>query len=94
MHFEWDDNKRASNLEKHGIDFQDAVKFFDSDVICFEDNRQNYGEQRYIAIGKVEGRLIVTAYTYRNRNIRILSMRKANARERRFYARYIKNRLA
>jgi len=93
MHYEWDENKRVSNLEKHGIDFRDAARFFDSDVICFEDNRQNYGEKRYIALGKIEGRLVVTACTWRNRNVRILSMRKANARERRLYEEYFKNRL-
>lgn len=93
MHYEWDENKRVSNLEKHGIDFRDAARVFDSDVICFEDNRQNYGEKRYIALGIIEGRLVVTAYTWRNRNVRILSMRKANARERRLYEQYFKNRL-
>ncbi len=93
MQYEWDENKRAGNLEKHGIDFRDAASFFDSDVICFEDNRQVYEEMRFIALGKIEGRLIVTAYTWRNRNIRILSMRKANAREGKLYEEYIKNRL-
>jgi len=93
MQFEWDESKRASNLEKHGIDFRDAVIFFESDLVCFEDDRHNYGEKRFIAFGQLAGRLLVTAYTLRNGNIRILSMRKANARERRLYEQYIKDRL-
>lgn len=93
MEFDWDENKRASNLEKHGIDFHDAASFFACDLVCFEDDRQNYGEKRFIAFGKLAGRLIVTAYTLRNDKIRVLSMRKANARERRLYEQYIKDRL-
>ena len=93
MPFEWDENKRLRNLDKHGIDFQDAEQFFDSNPMCFHDVRQDYGEERFIAFGTIEGRLIMTAYTYREETIRIISMRKANARERILYERTIQNRL-
>ncbi len=93
MTFEWDDTKRSSNLAKHGIDFKEAERFFNSEPICFEDFRQNYNEKRFIAFGKIEERLIITVYTLRKDNIRIISMRKANARERRLYEQYIQNRL-
>ena len=93
MHFDWDENKRILNLEKHGIDFQDAETFFNSNPICFEDNRQDYGEKRFIAFGTIQKRLVVTAYTFRKEKIRIISMRKANSRERRLYEQYITNRL-
>lgn len=93
MPFEWDKNKRTSNLEKHGIDFEEAKSFFDSNPLCFRDNRKNYGEKRFIAFGKIENRLIITAYTQRKDKIRIISMRKANARERRLYEQYIQDKL-
>ncbi len=93
MHFEWENNKRLSNIVKHGIDFQDAIIFFESEPICFEDDRHNYGERRYVAFGMIKARLIVTVYNFRNNNIRILSMRKANSRERRLYEQHIKDQL-
>ncbi len=93
MQFDWDENKRGSNLEKHGIDFHDAPDFFESDLLCFEDDRKDYGEKRFVAFGRLAGRLIVTAYTLRYESIRILSMRKASDRERRLYEQYIKDRL-
>lgn len=93
MQFEWDENKRSSNLEKHGIDFVDAERFFESDPLCFEDHRQDSNEKRYIAFGKIEGRLIITVYTMRVNNIRIISMRKANSRERGLYEQYLQNGL-
>jgi len=93
MPFEWDKNKRLSNLAKHGIDFRDAERFFKTEPLCFEDCRQDYNEKRFIAFGEIEERLIITVYTLRKDNIRIISMRKANARERRLYEQYIQNRL-
>jgi uncharacterized DUF497 family protein len=80
-------------MAKHGIDFRDAERFFNAEPICFEDCRQDYNEKRFIAFGKIEERLIITVYTLRDDNIRIISMRKANARERRLYEQYIQNRL-
>ncbi|WP_363330991.1 BrnT family toxin [Desulfonatronospira sp.] len=85
--------KRDSNLEKHGIDFHDAPAFFESDLLCFESDRQDYVEKMLVAFGQLAGRLIVTAYTLRNESIRILSMHKASDRERRLYEQYIKDRL-
>ena len=93
MVFEWDENKRLSNLKKHGIDFQDVEQFFDSNPICFQDDRKDYGEERFVAFGIIEGRVIITAYTYREQTIRIISMRKANARERRLHEQYLQNKL-
>jgi len=93
MAFEWDENKRLSNLEKHSIDFQDAELFFESNPSCFKDCRKDYGEERFVAFGTIEGRLIITAYTNREGTLRIISMRKANARERRLYEHYLQDRL-
>ena len=87
--FEWDENKRLSNLEKHGLDFFDAAELWSFPMMICEDQRYQYGENRYIALGLLEKRVVVCAYTTRDNNIiRIISFRKANSRE---VQRYEKN---
>ena len=85
MNFEWDPAKRASNILKHGLYFEDAAAVFNS--LCFtnEDLRQHYGEKRFICTGKLGGRLVVIVYAIRGTSYRIISMRKANERERQDY---------
>jgi uncharacterized protein len=94
MRFEWDDEKRLANVEKHGVDFNDAPKLFSGLFLTLEDTRQNYGEQRFIALGHVEKRLMVIAFTKRNGVVRIISMRKANEREQKKFKDAIAVRLA
>jgi len=48
MQFEWDENKRQANIEKHGIDLADAVKIFNGFISSQEDLRSDYGEKRYV----------------------------------------------
>lgn len=85
MKFEWNENKRQTNITKHGIDFMDAQKIFDYDTVTIEDNRFNYGEQRFIAIGLLNSKMIVVVYTERENIIRIISARKATKNEQRIY---------
>ncbi|AFZ54445.1 BrnT family toxin [Cyanobacterium aponinum] len=85
MKFEWDENKRQTNITKHGIDFIDARKIFDYDTVTIEDNRFNYGEQRFIAIGLLNGKIIVVVYTEISNKIRIISARKATKNEQQIY---------
>jgi len=85
MKFEWDENKRQTNITKHGIDFIDAQKIFDYDTVTIEDNRFNYGEQRFIAIGLLNGKIIVVVYTEISNKIRIISARKATKNEQQIY---------
>lgn len=85
MKFEWDENKRQTNVTKHGIDFIDAQKIFDYDTVTIEDNRFNYGEQRFIAIGLLNGKIIVVVYTEISNKIRIISARKATKNEQQIY---------
>ena len=86
FNFEWDENKRISNLEKHGVDFIDAAEFWSSPMVVIDDQRYQYGENRYIALGLLKKRVVVCAYTVRqNSVIRIISFRKANDREVKFY---------
>jgi uncharacterized DUF497 family protein len=89
MEFEWHERKRRSNLEKHGIDFWDAIGIFEGPVLTVPDNRA-YGEQRYRAIGVIDGMEIVVVYTERRNAIRIISARRANRHERQDYKDYFK----
>ena len=94
MKFEWDENKNESNIEKHGLDFEDASEIFDSPMLIALDTRQNYGEDRWIGLGLWEHRVVVVAYTYRDSDIlRVISMRKALQHEKFQYEEFFRNRL-
>lgn len=82
--FEWDENKKNNNLDKHGIDFLDAIEIFnDLNRIEFENNRQ--GETRIQTVGKVHDVVLFLVYTLRGRTKRIISVRKASKNEREAY---------
>jgi uncharacterized DUF497 family protein len=84
--FEWDDAKAEANLRKHGISFRAASSVFDDPLVVIElDLSEDYGEDRFVATGRVEGLLVTVVYTERGDCIRIISARKANADERRTY---------
>lgn len=85
MEFEWDEAKRQSNLEKHGVDFVDAAQVLADAPLMLEDTRYEYGEMRCLALGELHGLLFVVAFTLRDGAFRIISARRANARERRHY---------
>lgn len=88
MEFEWDESKRQSNLEKHGVDFVDAAIVLVKARFIVEDLRCDYGEQRYLALGEKRNLLFVVAFTLRNGVFRIISARRANLRERKNYEKY------
>jgi uncharacterized protein len=83
--FEWDEEKRASNLAKHGVDFIDMAPMFEGKLLEGVDARLDYGETRIRCLGEIEGRAYVVVYTRRGQNRRIISARKANVREQRTY---------
>jgi uncharacterized DUF497 family protein len=85
MKFEWDKNKRLSNLHKHKIDFIDAKKIFYSKIVTIEDDRENYGEQRFITFGNLQGCVVAIVHTETDEIIRIISIRKATKYEERGY---------
>ncbi len=86
MKFEWDDNKNKSNQNKHGIDFNKIKEVFDdSNRIESEDARKNYGEKRYITIGKVKNVILTVIYTTRKTITRLISARRSNKKERTNY---------
>ncbi len=85
MSYEWDPNKAIANIEKHGIDFADAVTVFDDlNAVTIDD--PDYEEQRFITIAMdAFGRILVVVYTWRGDFIRIISARKATKNERKQY---------
>lgn len=85
MRFEWDENKRLANLDKHGFDFADVASVFDGDTIIVEDDRYNYGEQRFITFGLFQGRIVAVVHTENDNLIRIISVRKATKYEQEIY---------
>jgi uncharacterized DUF497 family protein len=91
MLFEWDESKRQSNLAKHGIDFQDALRIFDGPI--FEKASRSHGEGRVLAIGLIEGVEIVVVYVIRGKRRRIISARRAHRNERQDYADHLTNSL-
>jgi uncharacterized DUF497 family protein len=85
MKFEWDENKRIANIKKHGIDFVAACRLWQSSMLIVQDDRQDYTEIRWIGLGTIEKRIMVVVFTKRINTIRIISCRKANKREIKYY---------
>jgi uncharacterized protein len=85
MQFEWDDAKNRSNFAKHGLDFADAELVFAGPCVTFIDDRFDYGEERFVTLGLLAGRLVTIAHAARGEATRIISMRKANRREQEIY---------
>ena len=85
MDYDWDDDKREANLEKHGLDFNLAYRFQWRTAATRVSERR--GELRFLAHGYIGERLHAVIYTIRDGKIRVISLRKANARERRDYER-------
>ncbi len=82
---EWDHQKNQANIRKHGIDFDDAISIFDSDTMETIDDRFEYGEERIVALGEMDGHILVVVYTQRDDVIRIISAREAERHERNDY---------
>lgn len=86
MIIEYDENKRQATISARGLDFKDAVFLFESSYrITWKDNRKEYGEPREITMAELSGRLVIVAHTQRGDATRIISMRKANEREKRWF---------
>lgn len=83
MEFEWDVAKCALNIEKHGIDFDDAKSVFEGPLLEVSSPRGD--ENRWIALGQMEGRVIALIFTRREGVVRIISARAARKHEREQY---------
>ena len=87
MGFQWDDGKEAANLRKHGVEFDEAATtFYDPLALVLPDEEHSEVEDRWILLARsVRGRLLVTVFTERGENIRIISSRGATPREVKSY---------
>ncbi|MCW5626104.1 MAG: BrnT family toxin [Burkholderiales bacterium] len=86
MKIEFDQEKRDITLAERGLDFARAIEIFQDRHFTAEDTRE-YAEPRFITVGMLDGRMIVTVWTPRSDARRIISMRKANEREQtRFFS--------
>lgn len=85
MKIAYDPAKRDTTLQSRGLDMALAGEVFDGQHLTFEDDRQDYGEARYVTLGYLEDRLVFVAWTPRGDRRRIISMRKANEREQKSY---------
>jgi uncharacterized DUF497 family protein len=82
MKFTWDETKRLQNLVKHGVDFADAEQIFQGPTLVHLDDRHNYGETRFIALGCIQGRPMVMVFTEPDAStVRVISLRKATRYE-------------
>lgn len=83
MKFEWDEEKNQSNIENHGIRFEDALKIFDGYVVTALDDRDDYDEVRETSLGLFNGVVVLlVVHTDRNGVTRLISARKATRQER------------
>ena len=81
----FDEAKRAATLIARGLDMARAGEVFAGATLTVEDDRRDYGEDRFITIGFLDGAMVVVVWTPREGAYRIISMRKANERERALY---------
>ena len=85
MRFEFDPAKNIVNIAKHGVDLALAGAFELENAMIHVDDRRNYSETRYVAIGYLNGRLHIMVYTLKAKALRVIGLRKANKREQRRY---------
>jgi len=81
MRFTWHEAKRESNLQEHGLDFVDAPEVFEGPTFTYEDDRFDYGEERFVTLGLLRGIVMSIVHTETPRQIHIISFRKATKHE-------------
>jgi uncharacterized DUF497 family protein len=92
--YEWDDDKNASNLEKHGISFDEAIEIFGGAILSNGQFHEDSGEYRELSFGLLGGVVVLAvAHTDRDGKIRIISARKATKQERKLFYGYLEKTL-
>jgi uncharacterized DUF497 family protein len=86
MQLEFDEAKSARNAKARGIGFERFAEMDLARALSVEDTRVEYGERRFRLLGLIDGRLHVAVITYRGDRVRVISLRRANRREERKYA--------
>lgn len=91
MEFEWDGTKNHANIRKHGVSFETARRIFEQLHLTGLDVRRDYGEDRYISVGEMDGvAVVVVAHTEREGRTRLISARPASKREREAWHEHIR----
>jgi uncharacterized DUF497 family protein len=85
MGFQWDEAKSAANEAKHGISFLQAAQIFRGPILKRSDDRKDYGEQRFIALGVFDGEVLRVVFTERGGDIRLISAWRAGKHDRKRY---------
>jgi len=81
----WDESKRRRNIKRHGLDFEGADAIWDNFTVTREDIREDYGEKRLVTFGLLKGEVVVLVHTDRNDDIHVISLRRAEKYEARYY---------
>jgi uncharacterized DUF497 family protein len=89
----WDEAKRKQNIKNHGLDFVDCDAIWDDFTVTREDRRQDYGEDRQVCFGRLQGEVVVLVYTERPKGPHVISLRKAEKHEARYYRQVAKEDL-
>jgi len=87
----WDEKKRLANIKVHGLDFIGCEAIWDNFTITREDIRQSYREQRLVVFGRLNRHVVVLVYTERRGGPHIISLRKAEKYEARYYTKEAKD---
>ena len=81
----WDESKRRRNIKDHGLDFEGIDAIWDDFTVTREDIRERYQEQRLVTFGLLEGVVVVLVHTDRDGDMHVISLRKAEPYEARYY---------
>ncbi|MBC1241406.1 BrnT family toxin [Nostoc sp. 2RC] len=85
VEFEWDENKAQSNIEKHGVTFEEATEVFFDPFYQVGDATANHEQRNFILGYSLSQRLLLVVYVERSRRTRIISARPATRTERKLY---------
>ena len=83
--FEWDEAKRSEVFAARGVDILYAALIFEGPVFVKRDDRKDYGEERWTAIGAVEEQCFVVVYTIRDSAVRLITAWKGGRNDRARY---------
>lgn len=94
MKIEWDEAKNRANIRKHGFDLAEAEEMFRGLLLIRPDTDEDYGEERWVGIGMIRGRVALVAFAERPQDtIRVISLRKADHEEREQYEKALQDGL-
>ena len=88
MKVTFDQDKRDRTVKDRGLAFEDAVEMFEGVTLDSVDDRRDYGETRMITVWHLRGRLVIVVWAQRGDALHVISMRKANDREKAHWERY------